>query len=344
MTMVLPLTRFRAAATTRRQEKRQQGVTLIEIMIVLAIGVVIGAALLTLFSQSIQTRNRIERAGQKSEAGRYALAHLSAELRLSGFYGEFIPTAVTPVLNTLCDGGVVRTNDLNWSTTANLPAAVRGIPAAAVTAGLVDGCLTLPNYRVGTDVLVVWRADTCSEAGGCPGSTGLGPMTPRKKLYYVADCNDCTPSDNIPTLKEMTMDRVNLAWSATPVSLVPGVEAMRFEFGVDSHLAPAVDDGVVEYFGTVNEGAGAPSASELPSLENLAATPMLANANGDNWDDVLAVRASILVRDLAATNGYVDTTRYVVGDIEVDPPNDSFKRRVFSTTTTLTNVLGRRER
>lgn len=338
-------TRIRSVPATRCQARRQRGVTLIEIMIVLAIGVLIGSALMTLFSQSIQTRNRIERAGQKSESGRYALTHLTAELRLAGFYGEFIPSAVTPVLNTLCSGGVVRTDDLTWSTTTNLPAAVRGIAAAAVTAGgVVDGCLTLPDHRDGTDVLVIWRADTCSEAGGCPGTTGLGPMTSRKKLYYVADCNDCTPSDNIPTLKEMTMDGVNRTWSATPVSLVPGVEAMRFEFGVDSHLAPAVDDGVVEYFGTANEGNSTPTATELPSQENLAAPPIVANANGDNWDDVLAVRISILVRDLAATTGYVDNSRYVVGDLEVDPPNDSFKRRVFSTTTTLTNVLGRRER
>lgn len=343
--MASPLIRIRTAPATRRRGRRQRGVTLIEVMIVLAIGVMIGAALMTLFSESIQTRNRIERAGQKSEAGRYALAHLAAELRLAGFYGEFIPSAITPVLNTLCDAGTIRTNDLTWNTTANLPAAVRGIAAAAVTGGdVVDGCLTLPDHRAGTDVLVVWRADTCSDAGGCPGSTGLGPMTPRKKLYYVADCNDCSPSDQIPTLKEMTMDGVNRTWSATPVSLVPGVEAMRFEFGVDSHLAPAVDDGVVEYFGTANVGGATPTDSQLPSLENLAATPISANTNGDNWDDVLAVRISILVRDLAATTGYVDNSRYVVGDIEVDPPNDSFKRRVFSTTMTLTNVLGRRER
>lgn len=328
-----------------RPRTGQRGVTLIEIMAVLAIGLLIGASLMTLFSQTIRTRNQIERAGQKTESGRFALNYLSTELRLAGFYGEFIPNAVTPVLNTLCDGGAERTNDLGtgWTATSNLPAAVRGIDAAAATGGTVDGCLALPDYREGTDVLVVWRADTCTDAGGCPGS-GLPSLTPRKKLYYVADCNRCDAAETtpIPTLKEMVMIAgAGPAWS-DPVSLVPGVEQMRIEYGVDSHLDPADNDGVVDELSSANSDNTAPTATELPSFDNLVASSF--NANGDNWDDVIAARISILVRDLQPTTGYVDSQSYRVGGSTIAPANDSFKRRVFSTTAALSNVQGRRER
>lgn len=326
----------------------QRGVTLVELMLTLAIGTVIAGALMALFSQSITTRNQIERAGQKSEGGRFALSHLTTELRLAGFYGEFIASAYDTRLNSLCNAGAVRTNDLAWSPTATLPAAVRGIPGAEIDDDdLVDGCLELPNHRENTDVLVVWRADTCVEAGGCPGE-GLPPLTPRKKIFYVAECNRCDASENppVPTLKELSMDGVGLAWSATPVTLVPGVEQIKFTFGVDSDLDPAVkpenQDGVVDFWGAVNPVAGVPGANLLPNAANLVAAQ--SNANGDNWTDVVAVRISVLVRDLAPTNGHLDNLSYMVGDTEIPPANDSFKRRVFSTVSALTNVMGRRER
>lgn len=330
---------------SRCSARTQRGVTLIEIMIVLAIGLLIGASLMTLFSQTIRTRNQIERAGQKTESGRFALNYLSTELRLAGFYGEFIPNAVTPVLNTLCDGGTERTNDLGtgWTATSNLPAAVRGIDSAAASGGTVDGCLALPDYRAGTDVLVVWRADTCTDAGGCPGS-GLAPLTPRKKLYYVAECNRCDAAETvpIPTLKEMVMVAgASPTWS-DPVSLVPGVEHLRVEFGVDSHADPADNDGNVDVLALANADGSAPTAEELPSFDNLVGASF--NANGDNWDDVIAARISILVRDLQPTTGYVDSQSYRVAGSNVGPANDNFKRRVFSTTAALSNVQGRRER
>lgn len=326
----------------------QRGLTLVELMMTLAIGVVIAGAMMALFSQSIQTRNQIERAGEKSEGGRFALSYLANELRLAGFYGEFIPNAYDPVLNTLCNGGA-RTNDLAWTATANLPAAVRGIPAAAAAGGTVDGCLDLPDYRENTDVLVVWRADTCVDAAGCPGE-GLPPLTPRKKIFYIADCNRCDASENppIPTLKELAMDGVGLAWSATPVTLVPGVEQIKFAFGVDSDLDPLAarpenKDGVVDYWAKANAAAGAPATNDLlPSGANLGAA--VTNPNGDNWNDVMAVRIALLIRDLSTTNGHLDNVSYMVGDEEVAAANDSYKRRVFTTVTSLTNVMGRRER
>lgn len=293
----------------------QQGFTLVEITMALAIGVVLVGAMLTLFAQSVQTRNQIERVGQKTEAGRFSLDMLTMELRLAGYYGEFIGNPVDTALNNLCDAGAHRTSDLGTGWTAatpTLPAAVRVIPAAQIAAGgVVDGCVVLPNHRTGTDALVVWRADTAP------------PATSRKKLYYIAACNDCAAADGVPTLKEMVMAAgAAPAWSDA-LAMVPGVEQLRVEFGFDRKpAAPAIPDGVVDYF----------------ALQPTA---------GDGWDDAVAARVHVLVRDLIETRGPPINLSYVLDD-PVNPiainPSDRFQRRVFSTTTVLNNVMGRRER
>lgn len=287
---------------------RQKGVTLVEILLALAIGMTISLAMLQLLTQSLTARGQIERTGQKTESGRYALDFIGAETRLAGFYGEFMPATIDSSLNTLCNGGVVRFNDLTWNETAALPAAIRGIAAADVAGDQIDGCLGLPDYTNGTDVLVVWRADTAT-------------MAPRKRVIYVADCNVCAPSDGIPTLKEITITLVGGAAAvAPPVALALGVENLHVEYGID-------DDA----FGTAGYGV-------VDEYKNPSAPILLAD-----WPNVLSVRDFVLVRDLAATPGHKDTDSYVLGSKAIAAKNDQFKRRVFSSTAVLTNVIGRRE-
>lgn len=287
---------------------RQKGVTLVELLLALAIGMTISLAMLQLLTQSLTARGQIERTGQKTESGRYALDFIGAETRLAGFYGQFIPATIDSSLNSLCDGGTVRFNDLTWNETAALPAAVRGIAAADVAGNTIDGCLGLPNYLGGTDVLVVWRADTAT-------------MVPRKRVIYVAACNVCGTPDGIPTLKEITITQAGGAAAvANPVALALGVEALHVEYGIDDDAFGVAGHGVVDEY-------KAPSAPIGPA----------------DWPNVLSVRDFVLVRDLAATPGHKDTDSYVLGSKEIAAKNDQFKRRVFSSTAVLTNVIGRRE-
>lgn len=285
---------------------KQRGVTLVEILLALAIGSVISLSMLQLLTQTVTTRGQVERAGQKTESGRYALDFIGKEARLAGFYGEFIPGVIDSNLNNLCNAGAVRSNDLTWSATVALPAAVRGIAAADVSGITVDGCVDLPDYKTGTDVMVVWRAETVG-------------MTARKRVIYVANCNVCSsPADGIPTLKEISMASGATAYSG-PVALALGVEDMHVEYGVDIDAAGAAGYGVVDAY----RDPTAVTAAE--------------------WPNVLALRAFVLVRDIAVTSGHKDTNSYMLGSRAVAAKNDSFRRRVFSSTAVLSNVIGRRE-
>lgn len=253
------------------------------------------------------------------------------------------------------------------STLVHVPVAVFGYQAPAV------GALTcLTNRRAGTDVLVVRRASTVSYRWNTPtagqwnavdGSTGsavtagdyflqasscnydtqrftfntlssatavtgfdllrtmsCGTTRPAirrfiERIYYVASCNECSGggADTIPTLKVAELG----AGGLTIRSLTPGVEDLHFEYGVDTN-----GDGSADGY---QESVAAPTAS----------APF-------GWQNVMAVKAWVLARDLQATNQYSNTNSYVMGSRTITA-SDSFRRSVFGATVRLINPAGARE-
>ncbi|MCP5419136.1 MAG: PilW family protein [Gammaproteobacteria bacterium] len=73
------------SAMTRMFPKKQRGLTLIEIMIALALGLMLIAGLLQLFVGTRQSFRMQENLSRVQESGRYALEYLSRSLRLAGY-------------------------------------------------------------------------------------------------------------------------------------------------------------------------------------------------------------------------------------------------------------------
>lgn len=366
----------------RFSSRRSSGVTLVELLIAMAIGTVLSLAMSAVFVKVIESRTEIDRTGQKLENGRYAMEVLGEEIRLAGFYGGYRPPSVTGGTASWqtpspCETAIA---SLGWGW--NGPAAPPSVPVpimafeghgTTLTATGVLSCLS--NYRTGTDVLVVRRLSTTELAPGsgavssnapylqvsaCNGDTqdfvfGAGSATGSfvlkrgdaamgspiclqsnpatgirqffVKIFYVATCDVCSPSsDSVPTLKEVTLDAAGGALAMTTRSMVPGIEDLHVDFGVDDDTSK---DGSIDL-----EASGGNYRDS-----NATAAPSF------NWQDVMAVRASVIARDLQPTNGYVDAKTYRLGNVDVSPPSNSpFKRRVFSSVFRLPNLVGRRER
>src|SRR3990167_9518695 len=66
----------------------QRGLSLIELMISITIGLLILSAMATLFANQSRTRSELDKSNRMIDNGRYALEVLSENLRVSGFYGE----------------------------------------------------------------------------------------------------------------------------------------------------------------------------------------------------------------------------------------------------------------
>jgi type IV pilus assembly protein PilW len=335
-----PASTLRAFNRSRPGPRGTRGMTLIEILVALALGMLVMGAVALVFAATSRNRGDLERSARLTQNAQYALDFLADEVRLAGYFAEMSFVGVTwqtpdPCATVLSLQG--------WSAAPfTAPVGTMGYrPGDALPA-------CLPNHRDGTAVLVLRRAsvDTtppASASGGaylqvskcaadlqrwivssqpsdfklrnldCNTIAEVRPLLVR--TYYVADCDDCG-HDTIPTLKraELQGDRIVV----TP--LVEGVENLQLAYGFDG-------DGD----GDPDRWLDAPDASIAPAF--------------GEWSNVLAVRLYALVRAGESQAGYVDATRsFNLGPAGyTTPANDGYKRLQLSQIVRINNPAGQRE-
>ena len=341
--------------------RTMSGVSLVELMIAVTLGLLILAALASIFASSSAARNEMERTSRQIENGRFAMELLSDDLRLAGFYGELntapLMTPVLPALPDIC---------------SNAPA----IWASAIPVHLqgwdngvgVPACLPINNHKPNTDVIAVRRVATCEV-----GAVGCDPMEVTRPYIQVSRCatETVTPAtsfvldrapgafplrlrncatvaglrrylvrvyfisqDNgqgqpIPTLKRLDFDGNRF----TETSLVEGIEELNIEFGID--WAPdGAPDGAVEAY-TAN-----------PALFNAAGCTTCSVVG--NWMHVMTARIHLLARNVEASPDYVDTKSYSLGRdaagvAYVVTPGGNFRRHAYNSLVRIANAAQRRE-
>ena len=323
---------------------RQAGLSLVELMISLTIGLVLLAGITSLIVKQSSTRDELEKSSRQIENGRYAIQLLRDDIEHAGFYGEYSPPATT-VYNDAVDPCVA--DNAGWvPATPEVPVGIQGYAGAAADP-TPTGCLS--DYKANTAVLVIRRTasddpiaattpqttppTTYLQVSRCNNDTStfvmatsgftlkqkdcLTPATLRKyivRIYYVSTCNVCSGAgvDTVPTLKMVEFTDGVL----TTRPMVEGIEDMQFDYGVDT------------------TGDGAPDSYTL--------TPARAQ-----WKDGMAVRVNVLARNNDPTVGYVDAKSYRLSGIStvaaVPAFEDNYKRHAFNQVVRLVNPSGRRE-
>ena len=178
----------------RYRSKTTRGFSLIELLVAMAISMTLMAALASIFTQSIKTRDQIDRDGQKVEAARYSLDSMAEDIRLAGYFGNYSPPNIgsSPAdWKYVSPCSVTGGSPLpGWNATTSpvqVPFAIFGYEAHG-TGTLPTTTLTdcLDNYKTGTDVLVVRRASTTSVTAG-----GTGYVA-NDAYLQVSSCPDGT--------------------------------------------------------------------------------------------------------------------------------------------------------
>lgn len=332
--------------------RRSSGFSLIELMVAMTIGLITLTVLATVFSQTSGGRNELEKVTRLVENSRFAADIIGDDVRHAGFYGTFMPPS-DAVFNDAapCDWNTADVTRLGWNPAAvppQYPTPMQGWddPIAALPA-----LACLPNRVPGTDVLAIRRASSQPIAQAAVALTSvyvqatqcINDATPlvvsnnsaaftlrtaacdpavlsniRRwfvRVYYVASCNECAPSDGIRTLKRMeVVDNVYRV-----VSLAEGVEELQFEYAFDTN-----DDGTPEQWLTTTTASGAPT---------------------DRWSNVIALRMHLLMRSTESSA----TASTTPGTFDLGPGHNAetcpngFKCRLLTTTMRLSNVSGRRE-
>ena len=353
------------AARTTHVPPGARGYTLVELMVSMAIGLIILAALVSLFAGNSRERGEIERANQQTENGRYALQIIRDDLRSAGYLATFNP-------------GTVAGPNAQLTTPATLPDACAADVPTLTTAMAVPvqgydqgasapGCLV--DLRAGTDILVVRRASTCAvgaagcdpqvpgdiylQASGCGTETGAGTyfaldsnlasltlhlkdcvtVAPlyqyRTHIYFIA--NDDKPGDGIPTLKRAELGVDGLGANAfNIVPLVEGVENLQLEYGLDTTVPTT----------------GTPAVYTADPSRYNGCVPGPCNVVS-NWRNTVTVKINVLTRSITPTQGYVDSKTYTLGlnaagaANVVAPLNDGYKRHAYSSVAMLYNTVAR---
>lgn len=147
-----------------RPATRQDGLSIVEMMIAMTIGVMILAALSATFVNSSTTQRELMRTAQQIENGRYALDAMIQDLHHAGFYGSYAGYSTPGSLPDPCD-----TTAATMLTALGLP--VQGYTAGSTTAKptvstTCDDYLTSANLQAGSDVIVLRYTETTTVAPG----------------------------------------------------------------------------------------------------------------------------------------------------------------------------------
>jgi type IV pilus assembly protein PilW len=337
-----------------------RGLTLVELLVGITLGLFIVLALITLYVNVSRTNTEMWKTNQLIENGRFAMQLLQEDVAHAGFWGPIDAQSPTAVPDPC-----VAYSPATWTAayivnvlSVPVQGYQDGSPYAACGAGL-------GSVLANSDVLFVTHASTCVVGAGCEGAGDTGPHiqvsgcrtdvvtpdpaylvdttaqmdarttkvrgrncateAPRRKIvsnvYYVAN-----NASGMPSL--MRMSYANGAYGSAQ-ALVEGIEAFKVEYGIDdlgsnglpiSATNPA--DGNADRY----QACAAATPCDLADLQN-----------------TVVVKLHLLARNLEPTAGHVDNKSYTVGPLAIAAKNDAYKRHVFTTTVRLVNPSSRRE-
>lgn len=323
-----------------RRSNRQKGMSMVELMIAMTLGLMLTIGIGSLFMQSRTSFNQDEQIATMQSNLRFGMEMLVRDITMTGYWGSVLdPVSIVvddeypPSITTDCGSGWAYDHQGMISGVNN---------ATGGGANSAFGCIASGRFEDGTDVIAIKRAtanlvadaDLAADDNGTvfireDGQDGVIfqyngtdlPVDPNganpvnrvysPTLYYVRNYSIDT-DDGIPTLCRKVLE---FSTTASPTMetecLVEGIEHLHFEYGIDSNQT-----------GVANRYVSAPTAAQ--------------------FEQVTSVRIHVLARSLRPQQGYDNEKTYVIGDLTYTP-DDSFYRRAATTTVVLRNPSNLRQ-
>lgn len=307
------------SATTHRAPGRagMLGLSLIELMAALTIGLLLIAGALTVFMQSRNTYRTTDTAARLQETARYAFDVLEPDIRLAGYWGmKKGPAAVTDTIvatdvSNNCGGA-------GWMGDATKY--LTGFDGDGTTTSW-GGMTCNPSGRnTNADVLIVRRASaeavaidtnkvqvqsnraqaTVFNSAAAPGGYGSWPAAETHDMicnvYYIG-----TDSGQ-PALRRVALRGKTMV----DESVIPGVQDMQVQYGIDAN-----GDGAAEKY---------------------------VNAGSIGTASVVSARIWLLVRAESDEQGYANAINYRFANANIAAANDKRRRILMSKTIQIRNA------
>jgi type IV pilus assembly protein PilW len=343
------------SASSRFRLVNQRGLTLVEMMVALVIGLVLVIAMSALFVNSSTSRREVELSSDVIESGRYAIDVLSRELVQTGFYGSLEEQGLPPLPALPLTESQARAYACSpfaqWE--ALLRYYVVGFSSAAnVNVDADPTCLPTPR-KPGTDAVFIQRSSTCN-------SVECGPEDPALAYLQVSDCGEeyntagtkivlkkggdaafvlktkacaaavaerrqlvrriyyVSPADVLSYI-ELRPDDAN---PPVPVAVVENIEQMQISYGFDTK--PGDGSGTADCFASKPDLCGLPEGA---------------------WYEAVGMRIWLVARSSTPSKNTADAISFTLDDttLNIASANRNLKRRVYSTFISFVTPKARRE-
>lgn len=325
--------------------KYQQGFSLLEVFVALAIGLVIFAGVLSIFVGMRTTTAETSSHGELQENGRFAMSLLTDNLSKQDFWGDYtgifdnasIDHTLAAPDNDCVGGGVnnrsfplsVGTFRTLWGQTVESANPMRCFSDAKIDSDVIQikrviGSESVDNAGVPLESGDIASVDNyylvTNPNGGELFAGGEVPEVDNSRVwqyqhlvFYIRE--ESQGNNVVPVLMQGRL--VNGGMSFAPI--VDGIEMIRFMYGVD--------------FDNDIKSAGYGIVDSFISAEDMTEA-LWDNAGGSK---IIAVKVYVLARNVLPDNKYTNTNTYQLGDLAVTF-DDHYRRLLFSSTVTLYNA------
>jgi type IV pilus assembly protein PilW len=369
----LKSTSLPAPRSNRLQSLRhQRGMTLVEWMVAITIGLILLAGLTTLIVQQSSTQAELEKSSRQIENGRYAMQLLNEDIQMAGYYGEFSKVSTLAVPGSLPDPCLIAVSSIE-------PAMVFPVQGYDSLATGLSTCIAAANHVPGTDILVVRRVEPtlltlAAAAAAAGGQVYLQSGLTDSGLEFSKKLGTGTDASGTSVFTLFNRDGTTLAslrkflvhiYFISPCNVMSGATCSSSDDGgkpiptlkmmelsasgattvmSTTPLVEGIENMQIDY-GIDTTGDGAPDG------QFVATPPAVAG-----WASLVALRVHLLARNNESSAGYVDPKTYGMGYNSggtaqtVTPTTDSYgnnvrpyKRRLFSQVIRVVNQSSRRD-
>lgn len=344
----------------------QRGLSLVELMISITIGLLILSSLTTLFVNQSRTRAELDKSNRMIDNGRYALELLSDNLRMAGFYDSYVPASGVPAttpdpcnLTTITTAATnldVLRHHVQGYTAATQTSQIASLPA---TCGFTYTTGSATTLKDGSDMLVLRRASTSTVAAA---NATVAPNGSNTVYLQVSNCSTDTSGSYQVAIGSAAFTAFQNKDCATPASLrsflvqvyfvspdnnagdgIPTLKRRELDAATGAFVTTPMVEGI-EYlqidYGLDADADGAADAY-CDSTSTTAPCHLFTTAD---WNNVVSVKINIIARNTETTTGHNDTKSYVLGSAGTFGPfGDAYKRHAYTQVVRLVNPSGRRE-
>lgn len=332
----------------------QQGISLIELMIAMVIGLMLMAGMLRMYQGTKRSYQMQDTLSQRQESARFAAHMLMGDAQMAGFRGCLRDNGIA--LNALTDAG-----DFLYDFARH----AEGYDAQS-SAWAPALPIAVPAPLTGTDVLVLRTVTDpqVSLAEAMPGSSSvlntngeLNPVPPLADgdIVFVSDCG----GTSIFQITGYDVDTGEID-HATGSALEPGnatedlgrlyaAGAQIFRLSTTSYyIAPSAAGTGPALWRRVGTTAAEELAAGIENMQVQYGEDTDADQVADNWenagtvgdwDNVVALRVALLVAGVRNRVTEPDPRQFTLLDQVVGPFNDGRLRRVLNFTVALRNHL-----